>query len=175
VTLYQQRRAISTNDCRAYKKNSVCAVLRGRSHGSLVKRYGPQMKFLVSVSLGDRESHFVECTNTSSRSVTFPYPAREPARPTRRPTASADVSTPSSVSISARQIWCLGRGRRLTSASCWQWRPRRFPAENSNPRRSIIRLDRPLESQMTSTETSTPWGIRDALIVRRQGHGDVGS
>jgi len=116
---------------------------------------------------------YVFLSNTSSQSVTFPHPAREPARPSRRPTASTSVS---------------GRANSVNSFISVNIRPSdpvlggvdwRAAAVGSS---DLVSFPRKLEPTLvchptgpppgepdaltTSTETSTPWGIRDALIGR---------
>jgi len=93
------------------------------------------------------EHPILEGTDTSSPPACppipspFPHPAREPARPPRRPSASTGRSTlltPSSVSISSRQIVCQMLVVAISSVS-------RQKLE-STP--SFILLDHPLEGQM---------------------------
>ena len=133
----------------------------GASSNHVTYRCGPRIPFCWMYQ-------YVLLPNTSFCSVTFPHPASEPARPPRRPTASAGMSTlqsiPSSVSICARCREASIDGRQLLAEATSS-----VSRQNSNPRRSIIRLNRPLRERdalTTSTETSTPRGTRDALIGR---------
>ena len=118
----------------------------------------------------DRESYFVESTNTFSVSTLlslpspFPYLLEDPERLVPHHTSWLSIGV-ATTSIAARQIRCLDC--RLTGASCWQHRPRLFPAKFIP-----TLIHHPIGPPQQETHWSrwnglpTLGGIRDALIGR---------